>query len=30
MLKIKVMCFKKTRYYTFKHIIDYFNQLINL
>ena len=30
LLKIKVICFKNTKYYTFKHIIDYFNQFINL
>ena len=30
LLKIKVMCFKNTKYYTFKHIINYFNQFINL
>ena len=30
LLKIKVMCFKNTKYYTFKHIINYFNQLIHL
>jgi len=30
LLKIEVICLKETKYCIFKHIINYFNQLINL